>query len=387
MRIGQLTDCYKPIINGVTHFIALHKKTLESWGHEVYVFTIGYEDYQDPEPNIVRSPAVPLSDTGYHLSFRYSSRARRLAERMDVLHAHHPFLAGRQAVRIARKANIPLVFTNHTRYDLYARYYLPFVPSPLSESMLETYLPHFANQCDLVVAPCHYVAKLLREMGVEAPIEVIPNGVEVERIAHPPAPLTKADLGLPEEACVALFVGRVAAEKNVVFLLRAFSRAADQVPNLHLVIIGDGPQKEHLQELASWAVLTDRVHLVGAVPYEEIPNWLPMADFFVTASVSEVHPLSLLEALAAGLPALGITSPGIEDSIEDGDNGLLSSEDVDAFAGQMVRLAQDGDLRARLAEGARRSRHRFDIRQTSARLLACYHRLIEERKRQKPSNP
>lgn len=121
--------------------------------------------------------------------------------------------------------------------------------------------------------------------------------------------------------------------------------------------------------------------MVGAVPYEQVPNWLAMADFFVITSTAESHPLSLLEALAAGLPALGIAALGIEDSITDGENGLLCPEDVDGFAQRMVRLASDADLRARLSAGARRSRHRFDIRNTSARLLAHYERLVEERRR------
>lgn len=380
MRIGQLTDCYKPTINGVTHFVCLHKKVLEAWGHQAYVFTIGNRDYQDTEPNVIRSPAVPLSETGYHLGLRYSRRARKLAETMDVLHIHHPFLAGRQAVRIARKANIPLVFTNHTRYSLLARYYLPFLPEELPDGFLKAYLPPFAAQCDLVVAPSEGVVRWLGSLGVEAPIEVIPNGVEVERVAHPTAPLTRADLGLPEEACVAITVGRVGPEKNLPFLLRAFSRAVEQSPDLHLVIVGDGPKRENLEEIARWAGLNDRVHMVGAVSYEEVPNWLAMADFFVIASTAESHPLAVLEAIAAGLPVLGIPSPGIEESIQDGDNGLLSPENVDAFAHRMARLAADADLRARLAEGARQSRRRFDIRRTSARLLAHYERLVEERR-------
>jgi glycosyltransferase involved in cell wall biosynthesis len=381
LRIGQLTDCYTPVINGVTHFVSLHKKVLESWGHQVYVFTVGNEDYPDAEPNVVRSPAVPLSDTGYYLNFRYSRRAQRLAGTMDLLHVHHPFLAGRQAVSIAQKKNIPLVFTNHTRYHLQARYYFPFLPEELPDGLLKAYLPRFTAQCDLVVVPSEGVARWLRDVGVEAPIEVIPNGVEVERIAHPTAPLTKTDLGLPEEACVAITVGRLGPDKNLEFLLRAFSRAAGRTPALHLLIVGDGPKRDDLEEIAQWAGLGDRVHLAGAVPYEEVPNWLTAADFFVIASTAESHPLAVLEALAAGLPALGIPSPGIEESIRDGENGLLNPEDVDGFALQMARLATDTDLRARLAEGARRSRDRFDIRHTSAQLLAHYERLVEEHRR------
>lgn len=379
LRIGQLTDCYTPVINGVTHFVSLHKRVLESWGHQVYVFTLGNEDYPDAEPNVVRSLAVPLSDTGYYLNFRYSRRARRLAGGMDILHVHHPFLAGRQGVSIAQNSDIPLVFTNHTRYHLQARYYFPFLPEELPNGFLKAYLPRFAAQCDLVVAPSEGVARWLRGIGVEAPIEVVPNGVEVERIARPTAPLTKAALGLQEETCVAITVGRLGPDKNLDFLLRAFSRAVRKAPHLHLVVVGDGPKREDLQEIVRWAGLSDRVHLAGAVPYEEVPNWLTAADFFVIASTAESHPLAVLEALAAGLPALGIPSPGIEESIRDGENGLLSPEDVDGFAIQMARLATDTDLRARLAAGACRGRNRLDIRCTSAQLLAHYERLVEER--------
>ncbi len=381
MRIGQLTDCYKPVINGVTHFIALHKQVLESWGHQVYVFTLGYEDYPDDEPNVVRSPAIPLSDTGYHLNFWYSRRARELAENMDVLHVHHPFLAGRQAVRIAQATGAPLVFTNHTRYHLQAQYYLPFLPEALSEGFLKAYLPWFTDRCDLVVAPSETVARWLREMGVESPIEIIPNGVEVDRIAHPSAPHSKVSQGIPEAAPVAITVGRLGPEKNLTFLLRALTRAVAHVPDLHLVIVGEGPERDDLEEFARWAGLGRRMRLVGAVPYEEIPNWLAMADFFVITSTSESHPLSVLEALAAGLPVVGVAAPGVADSVVDGENGFLAPEDVDAFARLMVRVAQDADLRARLAEGARRSRHRFDIHTTSARLLAHYERLVEARRR------
>jgi len=388
LRIGQLTDCYKPTTNGVTHLVYLHKKVLEAWGHHVYVFTLGNEDYQDTEPNVIRSPAVPLSETGYHLGFRYSSRARKLAETMDVLHVHHPLLAGRQAIRIARKANIPLVFTNHARYSLLACYYLPFLSEELFDSFLKAYFPHFTAQCDLVVAPSQGVLRWLESLGVKTPIVVIPNGVDVNRITCPTACLTRDDLGLPEEACVAITVGRVGPEKNLVFLLRAFSQAVEQSRDLHLVIVGDGPKREDQEEMARWARLNDRVHLAGAVPYEEVPNWLAMADFFVIASTAESHPLAVLEAIAAGLPILGIPSPGIDESIQDGNNGLLSPEDVEAFAHRMTRLAMDVDLRDRLAEGARQSRCRFDIRRTSARLLAHYERLVvEERRRDDSTAP
>ncbi|MFQ6101752.1 MAG: glycosyltransferase [Anaerolineae bacterium] len=381
MRIGQLTEVYSPVINGVTNFISLHKHTLESWGHKVFVFTLGHEDYEDDELHVIRSSAIPLSNTGYYLSFRFSRRARKKIKTMDVLHVHHPFISGRQAVSLGKRHNIPVVFTNHTRYHLQARYYIPFIPEEFSRAFLEAYLPHFTDQCDLVVAPSCGIKRVLQELGVTCHIEVIPNGVDVAQFQRPPAPLSKRDLALPDHAVVAIIVGRLGPEKNLSFLLRAFTYIATEVPDLHLVVVGRGPEGEHLGEMVRLLGLAPRVHLIGEVPYEEVPNWLAMADFFAFSSVSESHPLAVLEALAANLPVLAIPSPGVEDTIEDGVNGLLSSEDTHVFAAQMRRLATESDLRARLAAGARKTCGQYDIHHTSATLLAHYERLVEERAR------
>lgn len=383
MRIGQLTEVYKPVVNGVTNFISLHKGVLESWGHKVFVFTLGHKDYEDEELHVIRSPAIPLSDTGYHVSFRFSRRARKKIKTMDVLHVHHPFITGRQAVSLGKRYGIPVVFTNHTRYHLQARHYMPFVPEGLSRGFLEAYLPNFTDQCDLVVAPSRGIKQSLQEMGVTCDVKVIPNGVDVDRFRHPTAPLSKPDLGLRDSAVVAITVGRLGPEKNLPFLLRAFTQMASDVPDLHLVVIGSGPEEENLGEMAHLLGLTSRIHLVGSVPYEEIPNWLAVADFFAFASVSESHPLVILEALAAGLPVLGIPCPGVEDTLAHGLNGLCSPEDVDIFAAQMRRLAAEPELRSKLAGWARESCDQYDIRHTSAKLMSHYERLVEERARRR----
>jgi glycosyltransferase involved in cell wall biosynthesis len=381
MRIGQLTEVYKPVVNGVTNFISLHKRTLESWGHKVFVFTLGHEDYEDDELYVIRSPAIPLSDTGYYLSFRFSRRARKKIKTMDVLHVHHPFITGRQVVSLGKRYNIPVVYTNHTRYHVQARYYVPLIPEGLSRAFLEAYLPDFTGKCDLVIAPSRGIERVLRELGVTCHVEVVPNGVDVAQFQHPPAPLSKRDLGLSDQALVSITVGRLGPEKNLPFLLHAFTRIAGEVPDLHLVIVGGGPQEESLGEMVHLLGLASRIHLVGEMDYEEIPNWLAMGDFFALSSVSESHPLVVLEALAAGLPVLGIPCPGVEDTIVDGLNGLFSSGDTSVFAAQMRRLATEPDLRGRLSAGARETCVQYDIRRTSATLLAHYERLVEERGR------
>jgi glycosyltransferase involved in cell wall biosynthesis len=272
-----------------------------------------------------------------------------------------------------------VVFTNHTRYHLQARY-VPIVPEALTRAFVEAYLPSFTEQCDLVVVPSEGVRRDLEEVGVACPMEVIPNGVDVAQFRHPAAPLSKDRLDLPHDALLAVTVCRLGPEKNLPFMLRAFVRIAGEVPDLHLVVIGGGPDREALEEIVHLRGLGSRVHLVGEVAYEDVPNWLAMADFFVFSSVEESHPLAVLEALAAGLPVLGIPCAGVEDTIEPGVNGLSSSEDEDVFAAKMRRLAVEPDLRARLAAGARETGGQYDIHHTSAKLMVHYERLAEARR-------
>ena len=161
-----MADIYKPHISGVTHYIELNKRYLEKAGHEVFVFTFGDQDYDDGEPRVVRTPGLPLVDTGFYLSFRYTPAAKKLLRTMDIVHVQHPFLSGRLALHYCEPLRIPTVFTNHTRYDLYAHAYLPILPEEISDSLLQAYMPPFCQAMDLVISPSAGMANILRGMGV-----------------------------------------------------------------------------------------------------------------------------------------------------------------------------------------------------------------------------
>ncbi len=375
MRIGMMADAYKPHISGITNYIELNKKYLEAQGHEVFIFTFGNLDYPDEETNVIRSPGMPLIDTGYYLNFRYSPEARRLLQTMDIVHVHHPFLSGRLALRYCRPLGIPIVFTNHTRYDIYAQAYLPMLPDEVSETLLRTYMPNFCAAVDLVVAPSPGIARVLRRLGVESHIEVVPNGVEIARFQKAqPAPRQRYGFG--EDDLLYLYTGRLAPEKNLPLLLEAFIGAALAVPNLHLLLVGDGPETESLRQAAAATPVRERIHFLGRVPYEEIPGFLAMGDAFVTASISEVHPLSVIEAMGAGLPVIGAHSVGVGDTVEDGQTGILTEPTAAAFAAQMTRLALQPELRQKYSRGARAASHKYDIHRTTDLMLKHYQRLI-----------
>jgi glycosyltransferase involved in cell wall biosynthesis len=377
MRIGMMADAYKPYVSGITNYIELNKRHLERAGHDVYVFTFGDLDYDDGEPRVVRSPGLPLQDTGFYLSFRYSREAKHLLQTMDVIHVHHPFLSGRLALRYARPLRIPVVFTNHTRYDLYAQAYLPMMPEEISDGLLKAYMPSFCKAVDLVISPSRGMEKILRQLEVDGPIEVVPNGVELGRFLDA-QPLSRADFGYKPDDLLLIYVGRLGPEKNLDFLLRAFNGVAQAFDHVRLLILGKGPAKEDLEALASDFGLAGRVRFEGMVPYERLPSYLAMCDAFVTASVTEVHPLSVIEAMAAGLPILGVESPGVGDTVTDGVTGFLTNEDAVAFAVKMTRLVTEHDLRKRLGAAAREESGNYAIERTTRIMSRYYETLVRD---------
>jgi len=385
MRIGMMADIYQPHISGITNYISLNKVFLEKRGHEVYVFTSSDMDYTDTEPNIIRSPGLPLLDTGYYFSLSYTPQAKKLLNTMQVVHVHHPFLSGSLALRYCRPRGIPIIFTNHTRYDLYSQAYLPPMADIIGAAAVQAYLPSFCRACDMVISPSVGMRDVLVGFGVDTPIEIAPNGVDLRPFQNLSNSIDRQELGFSAEDVVLIYVGRLGPEKNLQFLLRSFAGVVQAYDHARLLLIGDGPERETLQELVTHTNICDCVKFTGMVPYEKIPAYLQIADAFVTASVSEVHPLTVVEAMAAGLPVLGISSPGISDTIQDGESGyIVAHEDMASFTAKMVRLVREDDYRRQMGETARQAAAEYDIERTTVMMEERYRKmvnLVKSRKR------
>src|SRR4030043_144502 len=180
MRIGMMADIYMTTVSGVTNSLTLSKRWLEKMGHEVYIFTFGDDEVIDNEKNIVRTSGLPVVDTGFYLNLHYDKIARQLLYTMDIAHVHHPFVSGSLAMRYCVPRNIPIVFTNHTRYDKFAPVYVPFLPEQIGEAALKAYLSPFYRACDLVIVPSPSMRQVLNELyGLVSPVEVIPNGLDL----------------------------------------------------------------------------------------------------------------------------------------------------------------------------------------------------------------
>ena len=375
MRIGMVSATYDPtVINGAVRMVTLYKQHLEALGHEVTIFTLGDEQEGDGAARIVRSPGFRLGDYGYFVGLRYSREAQMLLTEMDVVHCHHLLMSVEMAHRYAR---CPIVYTNHTRYDLYTGAYTP-LPQPAADAIMRQIWPEFTGLADTVIAPSESVRQLLADFGVHAPLVVIENGIELEPFLQPRRPRAKSDFGLPDDAFLLLYVGRLSSEKNVLALLEQMALACQVMPGLHLAIIGKGPQEEELRQRAAELQLGGCVHFTGIVPFDEVGDWLATADAFVTASTSEVHPLTIIEAMAAGKPIAAVQSPGISDTVEPGVTGLTTTT-VDGLSAAIVALAADPARARAMGAAGREASRRFDIGRTVGLTVDLYESLLATR--------
>jgi glycosyltransferase involved in cell wall biosynthesis len=247
--------------------------------------------------------------------------------------------------------------------------------------MLQAYMPDFCDSVDLVISPSEGMKKVLRQYGVESHIEVVPNGVDLQRF-HEAQPLARADFGFSDQDILLVYAGRLAPEKNLDFLIRSFAGVSQVFPNVHLLIVGGGQKQfeEEIKPLPSQLGISDHVHFVGMIPYDKLPSYLAMCDAFVTASITEVHPLSVIEGMATGLPILGIDSPGVGDSIADRVTGLLATDDLASFTAKMTYLCTDNALRKTWGRAAREASAQYDISRTTKIMLSHYMRLTESTK-------
>jgi 1,2-diacylglycerol 3-alpha-glucosyltransferase len=374
VKVALFTNNYLPFRGGVTTSVETLRHGLEARGHEAWVFAPRFPGAVDTRARIVRYPSLPAATyPEFALAVPWSRAVvqRVRAERFDVFHAHHPFLLGPVARRLARRARRPLVFTYHTRYDKYA-HYVP-LPRRFVEAAAVGLSTRFAARADAVIAPSALIRDELAARGVRAPIAVIPTGVDLAHFTPGDAATARARLGLAPGARVLLYVGRLDREKSVGRILGAFERVAGTVPDARLVLVGHGTEADALRHHARTLTVGDRVVFLGVRPHEALVECYRAADLFVFASETETQGLVLAEAAACGVPAVTVSGPGCDEVVRDGETGVLTKPDGAALAEAVIGLLLDGERRNRMAARARAVAEReFDVRLQIDRTLVVY---------------
>ena len=303
MKIGFFTDTYFPQVSGVSTSIRTLKEELEALGHEVYIFTTTDPNVRELENRIIRMPSVPfISFKERRIIIRGMLYAYYVAKdlELDIIHTHTEFGLGFLGKQVAKALKIPCIHTFHTMYEDYLHYIAngKLIRPVHVKQFSKLYMAHM----NAIVCPSQRVVDKLEEYEIEAPKFIIPTGIDVSKFI-PEESVTsewvREKYGIQEDETFLLSVSRISYEKNIQAILNGMPEVVKDCPNVKLLIVGNGPYKKDLEELAEVLDLGKYVIFTGEIPNEEISPIYQAADVFVSASSSETQGLTYTEAMAA----------------------------------------------------------------------------------------
>ncbi len=385
MRIGIFTESYPPIINGVSTSVQTLIARLEQAGHAVFVFTSRYPRYTDDREGVFRFASFnSVVEPDYVLPIPFSPRIAKIIPtlNLDIVHSQSPFFLGMMARRVAQTLAIPHVATNHTLYTEYA-HYLPLPTVGSTRWLLIRWMRRFYDTCDHVLAPSELTRRVLIESyHVQSPVTVVPTGIPAPPYVLTRATEVKSELGLPPDARILLYVGRLAQEKNLDLLLRSFAEITNRTNDTYLVLAGSGKSRVGLENRARALGVHRRTRFTGFLGRTKLDPLFQASDVFLFPSKTETQGLAVGEALAAGLPAVVVNAGGAPESVRDGVDGFLVADDPQAMADAALRLLSDPALHRCMADEARRGAAAQTPEKVGARVIAIYETLIAGRKKE-----
>ena len=285
-----------------------------------------------------------------HLRRHRAELARR---GFDLVHIQTPFIAHYSGVSLARRLGVPALESYHTFFEQYLDKYVPLIPSAWLRLAARKFSAAQCNDVDALVVPSNAMLEVLKRYGVRTPAAVIPTGIELAQFSTGDGPRFRARYGIPPDRPVLVHVGRLAFEKNIDFLLRMLARVKAQVPEVLLVVAGEGPARRGLERQARSLGLTDNTFFVGYLDRDgPLEDCYRAGDAFIFASNTETQGLVLLEALALGVPVVSTAVMGTKEVLAEGRGCLIAQEDEQDFADKCLRILEDPDLRSALSRAA-----------------------------------
>ena len=385
LRIAFFTNYYHPVVNGVVRSVASFREILTKQGHIVFIFAQSANEYRDEEPFIFRYPSFTLPlQVDIPTVIPVSPFVDQLLPslKLDIIHTHHPILLGQTAASKAADLNSPLVFTFHTQYWEYT-HYVPFPQEAIQDFLknaIHSWLRVFMQKCQHIVIPSESIKDILiRDYGLEDRYTVIPTGTNLKPFLKADGKALRQSQGWQEDKVI-VSIGRLAPEKNWETLLRAAAQVYAHHPTMRLVLIGDGPDKQTLEALATELGIAERVSFTGRLPFEDIPTYLKAADMFSFASVTETQGLVTIEAMAAGLPVVAVDGSGTHDIVDHGKDGFLVENDSNALATAISEMLCNPQQMKQFGINALIKAKTFDINRLGKQIVKVYEQAIQDKK-------
>ncbi|MBT5901027.1 MAG: glycosyltransferase [Opitutaceae bacterium] len=393
MRVALFTDSFLPYICGAT-FAALNQvNALAKAGHQIRIYCPGASGSipsgaDSPELHeSVSLQKVPLSlpwggqpDLNVVFPALWPTMKDLRKFQPDIIHVHTEWGTGWAGIYAAWRLKIPAVGTFHTFWDdpRYVHHF-PWPNWKIIQRAMGAYSAFFYRRCTATIAPSTSVQRHLRERNLDA--VVVSNGMPTPALSSADEiKKLRAEFGINDSPTF-LYLGRVSFEKSLPVCLTAFKAVLATFPEAQFVVIGDGPEMPAIKAEVLILAIENSVVFTGAVPHEELirRNLPRLGDIFVTASETENQPVSILEGMSFGLPAIGPRSRGIPELIEPEKNGLLFDPgDVSELTRHMLRAATDRPLLEQMSRGAFQTSSLHSIAYTGERLHQLYKNCIAD---------
>lgn len=355
MNIGIFTDTYFPQVSGVATSIKTLRDELIAQGHHVYIFTTTdpKAKHDDEENGIYRFASIPfVSFSDRRIAVRGVFRAIKLAKtfQLDVVHNQTEFALGVMGKTVAKTLHIPCLHTYHTMYQDYLHYIANgHILKPHDVARLaHLYLKNISG----VIAPSDRVLETMKDYHIEAPIRVIPTGINLrvyrQRDSAEQIAKRRAKLGYGKDTPILLSLSRLAYEKNIHTLIESMPDILAKQPDAQLLIVGDGPARHTLERQVRQMSLTGHVRFVGEISNDEVYHYYQLANVFVSASDSESQGLTYDEALASDLPIVVMRSKYTDELIDSPAIGISFQKRADLVNGVLHYLQEAPTIDSRL---------------------------------------
>ena len=334
MKIGEFSDSFLPIIDGVGRVVYNYCETIAKKGYEcTAVVPLDKFGYRGRFPFEIidyysRSlPLLPQYDAGMP-AFDLHYNARLKMTDFDIVHVHTPFIAGNEGIKYAKDRNIPLIGTFHSKY------YDDFLQITGSRYMAELgtdMIVRFYDHCDEVWAVSESSAETLKSYGYKGHVEVMPNGMMIKELDPSWAGLAKEHFGINDDPCL-LYVGQMNWKKNILKILEAAAMLKKDGVKFNLIMAGKGPHEDEINAKIKELGIDDITHVVGHILREDLLSGLYMlADLFVFPSLYDNGPMVVREAANAGTPSIVTGGSSSAEGIDDGVNGFYCEDNSESI--------------------------------------------------------
>jgi glycosyltransferase involved in cell wall biosynthesis len=384
MNILMLSDVYFPRVNGVSTSIRTFARELQRLGHRVTIVAPAYGEadengefetlrlrargiFFDPEDRLIRRSA--LRNAAVELAQR----------RWDVIHVHTPFRAHQLGVMLRKFTRRPLVETYHTYFEPYAKHYFPWLPAGPLRFIARSISRRLCREVDHLIVPTQQMEGVLNQYGITTPTTIIPTGIDLDEFTGGDGARFRQAQGIRADQPTLVTVSRLAAEKNIGFLLEVARALLDEFPDLAFVIAGEGPDAEALRAKGRALGLEKHLRFPGNLDRRTtLLDCYRAGDVFVFASPTETQGLVLIEAMALGVPIVSTAVMGTATVLRDVRSARISGENVAEFAGHVAALLRSSAARAQLSAAGREDAGAWSAPVLMRKTIDLYERLAQQ---------